>query len=204
MSKTKQQTDSKNYPPAITTNTNWLCIPGQKVGAITATTTEADLKKIFGPNHIQRDSVRGNQGVFIPATRIFANTSDELRLIWEPSNPYKSVLRIVIEHQGARWHTADSIKTGCPISVLAKSNGNPFYFNSLGMPYPGNIISWDGGLLDNLGLGGQVAFKGNFKKLPEKVQAKLNGKMELSSLDSELVEAQLIMDKLFFYFDVEK
>ena len=62
---------------------DWLIVPGQRVGPITAATTRAELDTLFGKDNV-RDGSLGNSDVPEAATIVFGNdTSAALAVTWD-------------------------------------------------------------------------------------------------------------------------
>ena len=66
--------------PAAAQKNDWLIVPGQRVGPITAATTRADLDSIFGKENVQERNLDGNGGPEAATVVFAADTSAALAI----------------------------------------------------------------------------------------------------------------------------
>ena len=135
-----------------------ICIPGKKVGAINTTTTEVILIAIYGAENVSRDSLHVGEGFFIPGTKLFTDTPDELRIAWKPDSLFKKIARIIIETPNTRWKTQNGISIGTPISKVVEINEVDFDIFGFDWDYSGSVSNWNAGTLENSGLGMRFAY----------------------------------------------
>lgn len=114
--------------------------PTDRVGAITETTSEADLLIIYGPKAVSRAAAADDKSAM---TVLFAGTPDEVQIEWK--NAFRSPRRITID--GGDWKTPEGIAVGAPLADLEKANGGPFDVTGSNWDRPIRVVSWKGGKL---------------------------------------------------------
>jgi hypothetical protein len=124
----------------------WEFVPGVRVGAITARTSESDLARIFGGEHVERRPLPAPDGGWRLGTVVLGKTHDALEILWRDSN-FTTPERIIIGGGKTRWRSADGITIGTTLQDLAKLNGRPFQLRGFGREGGGMVVSWEGGRL---------------------------------------------------------
>ena len=80
---------------------DWLIVPGQRVGPITAATTRADLDTLFGKDNVRDGSLHGSD-VPEAATIVLGNdTSAALAVTWDRER--------AVDHSHLFWHADRSV-----------------------------------------------------------------------------------------------
>lgn len=133
---------------AMAQRADWLIVPGQRVGPITATTTRADLDALFGKENV-RDGGFDNSNLPEAATVVLGNdTSAALAVTWDKE--HVSTIHICFGTQTGpcRWRTASGIRIGLPIAELQKVNEKPFQVTGFGSEGEGTVVSWRHGMLE--------------------------------------------------------
>ena len=128
---------------------DWLIVPGQRVGPITAATTRAELNALFGKENVQERNLDSSEGPEA-ATVVFGDEpSAALAITWDRERP--SAIHICFATQTApcRWRTASGIRIGLPIRELEKLNGKSFQVTGYGSDPQGWVSSWRKGLLED-------------------------------------------------------
>lgn len=118
-----------------------LIKPATNVGAITKTTTEADLKRIYGAKNVQRYEVGVGEGEVVPGTILFPGTKRELTIEWEKA--YRNPVRITISKPKSEWSLNSGIKIGSTQEEVEKANGGDFKLTGFEWDYPGRTVSWE-------------------------------------------------------------
>ena len=102
---------------------DWLIVPGQRVGPITAATTRADLDGLFGKANV-RDGNLQSAEVPEAATIVFGDdTSAALAVTWDRERPSTIHICFGTQTGPCRWRTASGIRIGLPLRELEKING---------------------------------------------------------------------------------
>lgn len=126
---------------------DFTIVPGQRVGGITATSTEADIKALYGDDNVEYRSVYIGEGEAQPGIAVFPDTDNELEIVWDiaaaTGNP--EFIRISKEHSA--WRTVQGVTVGATLEELEKINGKPFLLYGFGWDYGGLVNDWKGGNL---------------------------------------------------------
>lgn len=128
-------------------NDEWLIKPGISVGRITKNSTETDLIKFFGKENVVRGKIPIGEGQSIDGTIIYKGTNDQLYVIWKNSFT-PPINRIIIRKKNTKWKTNDGITIGSSLNDLIKLNGKDFTISGFEWDYPGTIITWNNGKLE--------------------------------------------------------
>ena len=169
---------------------DWVLIPNQKAGPITATSTEEDLIKIFGAKNVTTQEEEYGEGEVIVMTTLFKGTNKELVVYWNDIDNLKNPERVVVHSNSTMWKTENNIVVGTSLQELEKLNGKPFKLYGFGWDYEGTISSWDGGALAekygiSKGFVGQLATE----KAPGEGYGDILGDSEFSS-DHKVIQTR--------------
>jgi len=127
---------------------DWLIVPGQRVGPISATTTRADLDALFRKENVQERNLDISEGPEV-ATVVFGDEpSAALAVTWD--REHVSTIHICFRTQTGpcRWRTASGIRIGLPMQELQKLNEKPFQVAGYGFDGQGAVTSWRHGQLE--------------------------------------------------------
>jgi hypothetical protein len=159
---------------------------GKRVGAITKSTTLAQLKEAYGAKNVKRADLPGPEGTTLKGAIVFAGGEREMHVIWNDEKPEKEVFDVRLF--GASWVIAGKLKLGASIADVEAANGGPFKISG---------FNWD--------LGGFANFEGG--KLARKVMVRfepsadadesLSGDKQISSDSKKLRAAKPLVTKLF-------
>jgi hypothetical protein len=128
---------------------DWLIVPGARVGPINACSTEAELKAVFAPQEVVRDSVFWFEGEYRPATVLFPKDPvRRISIVWKDEEHSANPERIELEGSRSTWHTAEGISLGTTAGELERLNGKPFRITSADYDYAGLAWSWENGTLE--------------------------------------------------------
>ena len=136
--------------------TDWIIVPGQRAGPITAKTTRADLLRFFGAKNVREADIVSSDGGREAGTIVFGEQPDaSLGLLWLDETPDAHVRSIVFCHgselaEKCRWHTQERVSFGTDLKALERLNGRKFKLNGFDWGYGGLITSWEGGRLERL------------------------------------------------------
>ena len=127
---------------------DWLIVPGQRVGPITASTTRAELDAMFGKQNVQERNLDISQGPEA-ATVVFGDdASVALAITWDRERPSTIHICFGTQTGPCRWRTAGGIRIGLPIRELEKLNEKSFQLTGFGGEPQGTVISWRKGQLE--------------------------------------------------------
>jgi hypothetical protein len=97
-------------------------VPGQRLGAVTAKTTPAELRKVYGAN-ARIGWFNTGEGRFYGA-ELFANRPDYVRLYFDEKTRRK-IESAEILADNSPWRTADGVGVGSPLAAVERANGGP-------------------------------------------------------------------------------
>ncbi|GAB3780196.1 hypothetical protein GCM10028818_31920 [Spirosoma horti] len=174
-SSTNSQSERSDQPDSLTTTApkkgadqdraaavanDFLIIPGERVGPINPTTSEADLLTLLGPSVVTvGDTIYGAEGAELIGTTLYKGTFDEVQVIYtdeKRTKPETVFIRpqlvddegLPIKHLSpARWTTADGLRIGTTLNELQSRNGKPFKLWGFAWDYGGQVSDWQGGKL---------------------------------------------------------
>ncbi len=127
---------------------DWLIVPGQRVGPITASTTRADLNTLFGKENV-RDGGFDNSDLPEAATVVFgSDASAALAITWDKEHASTIHICFATQTGPCRWRTASGIRIGLPLMELQKLNEKPFQVSGFGSEGEGTVVSWRHGMLE--------------------------------------------------------
>lgn len=133
-------------PGSIIPAENRIVIPGKSVGPITQHTSEIELGRIYGANHIGRSAVTGPEGQTMEATAVFPGSTDEIRIVWKDSERTQ-IKAIYFDKINSTWYTPQGLTVGLPLVELTKVNKAPVHFYGFNWSYGGTISGWAKGAL---------------------------------------------------------
>lgn len=138
--------------PGQSTANDWRIVPGVRVGPVTSTTSETDLRRIFGDANVAIHVIEVGEGFGEPGTVVYGSDSNRtLQILWldETKKRPKSIRICKDDGKACRWHTAQGASIGTDLKTLEKHNGKPFQVMGFGWDYSGTVPEWNGGKLDN-------------------------------------------------------
>lgn len=122
-----------------------LIVPGERVGMITAETTEATLEKMYGAENLKMQRIGVSEGEEQEGVVLFPGTEKELEIIWQSAASEGKPAFVRITRDSTLWKTSDGITIGSSLEDLEKANGAPFIFNGFEWDYSGLVTDWKGG-----------------------------------------------------------
>lgn len=133
--------------PAAAQKNDWLIVPGQRVGPITAASTRADLDAIFGKENVQERNLDRNDGPEAATVVYSSDPSAALAITWDREHP--AAIRVCFGTQTGpcRWRTSSGIHLGISIRELNALNGKSFQVGGFAQEQ-GKVISWKQGALE--------------------------------------------------------
>jgi len=135
---------------------SWFIDPDGNSGKITKTTTQADLKRIFGEQNVQDRDVNLGEGYFEKGTALFSGEPQKfIEILWKDAegNRFPKMILVSGIQEGnyageSLWKTTYGIGLGTSLKDLEKINRCPFRLAGFAWDYGGTILSWAGGLLE--------------------------------------------------------
>lgn len=132
-------------PPDLEETIDWTCVPGKRVGPITAETGYQDLVSHFGEANVGPANIPVGGGKYEEGAVVFAD-DPEKRLFIQWAVPREKPHSVIVE--GTRWKTNKGIGVGTRLSQIVEANGAPISFAGFGWEYAGYVMSWRGGALE--------------------------------------------------------
>lgn len=132
-------------------NPDWTIVPGQRVGEITAATSEAMLGALFGPENIERVDVQIGEGFTEPGTAVYpGEATRRIEILWL-DDTRTTPREIRLTGAASLWKTEEGISLGSTLKEIENLNGWPFRLAGFAWDYGGTILDCGGGRLTRLG-----------------------------------------------------
>ncbi|MBL7815815.1 MAG: hypothetical protein JNL70_12445 [Saprospiraceae bacterium] len=96
---------------------NYTIVPKRQFGDMTPSTTESDLKRIYGDSNV----VRVDRGLV--QTVVLPNSGSEIEIAWKKGQTFKKIESIFVR-QG-KFQTPEGIHIGSTLKDLEAANGKP-------------------------------------------------------------------------------
>ena len=129
-------------------------VPGLKVGAIAADSTEDQLKGIYGAVNVQDALVDNGEGKRLAGAVIFPNDPrKEIEVIWKDGVQKQGVNQIWLRSScsplcQSDWALGNGLAIGSTLQDLQRLNGGAFTMANFKGRTGGWVQSWNNGLLD--------------------------------------------------------
>jgi hypothetical protein len=144
-------------------------VSGVRVGAITRTSTQAQLARIYGARNVRAVKVPVGEGETIDGLVLFKGSPSELQIRFKPGT--KRVEWVVVNRRGSPWRTRNGVGIGTSAARLATLNGARFKLYGFAWDYAGRSAGWNGGRLSK----SLVVDLEPTRKLPDREQGKVAG-----------------------------
>lgn len=128
--------------------TSFQIIPGKQVGAITARTSEADLRKIYGSKNVLSGEVGLGEGDTVEGTIIYPDDPlKRLEIVWKDEKTKIAPDYAQFGGDKSLWTIAPGISLGTSLKTIERINGRGFVLMGFEWDYAGTVVSWRGGRL---------------------------------------------------------
>jgi hypothetical protein len=136
---------------------DWRVVPGSRVGAITARTSDAALEALFGAANVQKTDVYLGEGFTAPGTVVYPNNpTRRLEIVWRDS-ARTAPKEVRLTGESSMWQTVEGISLGSTLREIERLNGWPFKLAGFAFDYVGTIVDCGRGRLAMLGCSGESA-----------------------------------------------
>ena len=126
---------------------DWLIVPGDRVGPITKSTSEAMLESVFGSENVELIDVHVGEGFSEPGTAVYpGDTTRRLEVVWSDVSR-TSAKEVRLTGETSRWATAEGISLGSTLKEIERLNGFPFRLVGFAFDYSGTIVDCGRGRL---------------------------------------------------------
>ncbi len=131
--------------------TDLLIVPGERVGPITAATSDRMLETLFGAENVDPTDVQLGEGFTAPGTVIYPDdAARRIEVVWQDST--RTVPKVVqLTGDSSIWRTPEGISLGSTLKEIERLNGVPFPLLGFAWDYGGTTMDCGGGLLKMLG-----------------------------------------------------
>lgn len=120
----------------------------QLPGAFAPDIRVEQLQQRFGKPNVRPDEVPGAEGETSHGVILFPDDPTRRAYLYFQDEDKLSGLQLVrIVDESSRWHFANGVRVGMPLSKLVALNGKPIRFYGFDWDYGGAITDWRGGKL---------------------------------------------------------
>jgi hypothetical protein len=128
---------------------HFLIIPGQKAGNVSAASTEAELRKIYGKENVTTTEISLGEGETQTGTVLFGGQPNKkAEITWKDSENKKNPAMVRIYGDKSLWKTSEGISLGTTLKELERINGGEFILTGFKWDYQGTVIDWKKGALE--------------------------------------------------------
>jgi hypothetical protein len=173
-------------------------IPGVRVGAIEADSTEDQLKKTYGAANVMESDISDGEGRTRPGVTIFPNDPrKKISVIWKDSQLKQGVDDIWLRSAcspicQSDWEVTNGLTLGMTLQDLQRLNGNPFTLTNYKGSNGGWVQSWNNGQLDlTLNASGTIIVR---LAGPGQGQLTPADQMNIAQLDAVTSDMQALQD----------
>jgi hypothetical protein len=136
---------------------SWTISADGRSGAITVTTTESDLQRIYGSQNVNNGEVYLGEGVVESGTVVFPNDPmKRIEVLWVdaekrvPKSVYVGGIHNAGHADKTLWRTTYGITLGSTLLELERINRKPFQLAGFDFDYSGTVLSWNRGVLEGV------------------------------------------------------
>jgi len=129
---------------------DWLIVPGERVGPLTASTSETMLAEAIGRDNVQRVDVYLGEGFTAPGTAVYPDDPHrQFEIIWR-DDTRAAPKEVRLRGRSSAWHTREGLTLGSRLKEIERLNGRPFRLRGFGWDGGGGIVDSDRGRLKML------------------------------------------------------
>ena len=130
---------------------DWQIIPGDRVGPITAETSEVMLERLYGADNVETADVEIGEGFTEPGTVVYPEDPQRrLEVVWLDQSRLV-VKEVRLTGETSAWHTRDGISLGTTLKEIEVINRFPFRLAGFAWDYGGTIVGCGRGRLGMIG-----------------------------------------------------
>lgn len=172
-----------------------LIVPGERVGMITRTTTEAELEQLYGAENLKMQRIAVAEDSEREGVILFPGTNKEVEIIWQTATSEGTPAFVRISKDSTVWKTEDGITIGSTLEALEKVNGTPFQFYGFEWDYSGLVTDWKDGKFDRYFVVALVPQDFNA------INPDMMGEVQLSSDDDKVRAVRAKVGSMVITFD---
>lgn len=144
------ETGAEVAPPVVPV-ADWLIVPGERIGPLTATSTAADLVTAYGAPNVRDEPYPLGEGESEPGTAIFPDDpTKRMVILWNDLDKKARPLAVRIDGAGSQWKTAEGLAVGTTLKKVEELNGKPFRLYGFEWDFGGQLVDSNGGNLKDL------------------------------------------------------
>lgn len=176
----------------------------------------SDLKGLetkYGAENVQKEAlVQTGDGDF-KVTKLFPSTSKEVEIYWKDGEEYKKIQDAVVKGGFSKtsdvaptsvWESKEGLRLGMKMSEVIELNGKNFTITGLGWDLGGNIVSWEGGKLNNKNISVRFNdYSNNQGGLSETEYNSISGDREFDTQHPAIIKLNPTVDELSVYLKPE-
>src|SRR5215467_814787 len=136
---------------------SWTISADGRSAAITATTTQTDLQRMYGPENVKDGEIQIGEGEVESGTVVFPDDPlKRIDVLWaDPEKRVPKSLYVGGTHSDASadkslWRTNYGITLGTTLLELERINRKPFFLAGFDWDYSGTVLSWNSGVLEGV------------------------------------------------------
>ncbi|MEO1582814.1 MAG: hypothetical protein AAFR91_13360 [Pseudomonadota bacterium] len=130
---------------------DWTIVPGVRVGPIDSSTSEAEVRAIFGGESVAATEVEIGEGSSVPGTVVFEDDpARRLEIVWRDSER-ESPKEVRFSGRSSVWATENGVSLGTTLKQLESLNGYPIRLTGFDFDYAGTVVDCGRGRLSYLG-----------------------------------------------------
>ena len=134
----------------IDSDTEFLILPGERVGRITADNATRDgITAAYGAENVKNEPIYIGEGFSWDGLLVFPGTPNELQIAWDPEAESSLPAIIRVEQTGTEWQTDQGITIGTTLAELIDINEAPLNFLGFDWDYGGAVSNYNDGNIDN-------------------------------------------------------
>lgn len=135
----------------VTPVADWLIVPGERVGPLTASSSAADLIQAYGAENVRDESYPLGEGESEPGTVVFPDdVTKRMVILWNDLEKKQGPLAVRIDGPASLWKTAEGLGVGTTLKRVEELNGKPFRLYGFEWDYGGQLVDSNGGSLKDL------------------------------------------------------
>ncbi len=124
---------------------DFLILPGERIGAVTEQSTEAQLRMTYGEEQVKIASIDIGEGEAQEGLLLFPGTPNELEILLDIAAATGHPHFVRISKDSTAWRTPQGITIGSTLQQLERANGKPFQLYGFEWDLAGLVADWDGG-----------------------------------------------------------
>jgi hypothetical protein len=145
-----QDSPSTTALPPDSSSGAWQISPSA-ASAFTRQTSEAELRRRYGPDSVRGVRIELGEGETAPGTVVYpADSLRRVEIMWRDTLKRQTPARVILRGDESKWQVGRGISLGTSLEDLERLNGRPFTLAGFGWDYAGAVTNWNGGALQSV------------------------------------------------------